>query len=84
MEIRFKPSLVGTVADGAITTAKLADEAVTNAKVKTDAAIQQSKVQDLPTDLAGKVTTGPLTGDKKVNGLGYDTTTQEIIYDVED
>lgn len=44
----------GNVADGTITTAKLQDEAVTNAKVSATAAIAQSKIANLTTDLAGK------------------------------
>ena len=38
----------------AVTTGKLADEAVTNAKVSATAAIAQSKIADLTTDLAAK------------------------------
>lgn len=40
--------------NGSVTTGKLADEAVTNAKVADAAAIDQSKIADLTTDLAGK------------------------------
>ncbi|GAH71246.1 unnamed protein product, partial [marine sediment metagenome] len=54
VEVRFKPGLVGTVADGTITEAKLANDAVTAAKIKdgevgnaeiaADAAIVESKL----------------------------------------
>jgi hypothetical protein len=44
----------GNVADGTITTAKLQDGAVTDVKVAASAAIAQSKIADLTTDLAGK------------------------------
>lgn len=40
--------------DGSVTVAKLADDAVTNAKVAPAAAIDQSKIANLTTDLAGK------------------------------
>lgn len=83
VEVRFKPADVGTVADGSVTTVKLADEAVVDAKVKSDAGIAQSKVANLPADLAGKVGTGPLSGDKKVTALGWDSSTEEIIVDHE-
>ena len=42
------------VADDTITTAKLQDNAVTDAKVSSGAAIAQSKIANLTTDLAGK------------------------------
>lgn len=83
VEIRFKPSDVGTVADGAITEAKLADGAVTNVKVNATAAIAQTKVDSLVTDLGNKVGTGPLSGDKKVTALGWDSATDEIVLDHE-
>lgn len=44
----------GSIADGAVTTAKLHDDAVTNIKVDTNAAIAQSKIANLTTDLAAK------------------------------
>lgn len=44
----------GGVADGTITNAKLASDAVTNVKVSPTAAIDQSKIANLTTDLAGK------------------------------
>lgn len=58
-----------TVATGAITSAKIADGTIVNADVSGSAAIAQSKVSGLTTDLAGKAdaarsiaTTAPLTG----------------------
>jgi hypothetical protein len=47
VEVKFKPALVGTVEDGAITTPKLADGAVTNIKVDNAAAIAKSKLAAL-------------------------------------
>ena len=44
-EVRFKPSLVGTVADGAITTAKLADNAVNDSKINAGA-VTTTKLAD--------------------------------------
>lgn len=43
--------------DGSVTTNKLADGSITNAKVAPTAAIDQSKVANLTSDLAGKATT---------------------------
>lgn len=90
-EVRFKPADVGTVADGAITDikvnavaniakSKLASLAIVDADVS---AISEAKVTDLVTDLAGKVGTGPLTGDKKVTALGWDSVALEFIFDHE-
>jgi len=44
----------GTPSDGSITTAKLADGSVTNAKVSGSAAISQSKIAGLTSDLSSK------------------------------
>lgn len=94
VEVKFKPSLVGTVEDGAITTIKLADEAITNDKVKSNAAIAKSKLATLQItddDVSGisvsKVTnavagTGT-SGDKKITKLGWDSVTEEVIIDHE-
>lgn len=89
--MRFKPADVGTVADGAITDvkvnaaaniskSKLASLAIVDGDVS---AISESKVTNLVTDLAGKVGTGPLSGNKKVTALGWDSTTNEVIVDHE-
>jgi hypothetical protein len=91
VEVRFKPADVGTVADGAITDvkinaaaniskSKLANLAITDADVS---AISQSKITNLVADLAAKVSSGPLSGDKKITGLGWDSTTSEVIVDHE-
>ena len=47
----------GGVSDGTISTAKLQDGAVTDSKVSASAAIAQSKIANLTTDLAGKSNT---------------------------
>ena len=47
VEVKFKPGMVGTVEDGAITTEKLHDEAVTDAKVAAAAAIAKTKLAAL-------------------------------------
>jgi len=89
--VRFKPADVGTVADGAITDvkvnaaaniskSKLASLAIVDGDVS---AISESKVTNLVTDLAGKVGTGPLSGNKKVTALGWDSATNEVIVDHE-
>lgn len=91
VEVRFKPADVGTVADGAITDvkvnaaaniakSKLAPLAIADADVS---AISESKVTDLVTDLGNKVSTGPLSGDKKVTSIGWDSVTAEVIIDHE-
>ncbi len=48
------------VTDGSITSAKIADGAIVNADVNASAAIAQSKIANLTTALAAKVTTGTL------------------------
>lgn len=59
---------------------KLAALGIVDADVS---AISEGKVTGLVTDLAAKVATGPLTGDKKVTALGWDSVTGEIIIDHE-
>lgn len=91
VEVRFKPADVGTVADGAITDVKVNTNAnIAKSKLETLAivdadvsAVSQSKVTNLTTDLAAKVGTGPLSGNKKVTALGWDSTTAEVIVDHE-
>lgn len=91
VEIRFKPADVGTVADGAITDVKI-NAAANIAKSKlaalaigdTDVSgISQSKVTNLTADMGNKVSTGPLSGNKKVTALGWDSATNEVIVDHE-
>jgi hypothetical protein len=53
-QIKLNTAGSGSVADGTITTAKLHDDAVTDVKVSPTAAIAQSKIASLTTDLAGK------------------------------
>ena len=74
MEIRFKPADVGTVPDGS----------VTNVKVNVAAAIDQSKINNLTTDLDKKINDKAVTATKKVNAIGYDDGTEELVYDIED
>lgn len=97
-EIRFKPTDIGTVPDGSITEAKLADNAVTSVKIADGAvgnadlaanAVTADKILDgevLETKLPPKVfiKCGPLSGDKKVTAMGYDTSTAEIVLEHED
>jgi len=90
VEIRFRPADVGTVADGAITNVKIdAAAAIDMSKLAlaiTDAEVDtlgQDKVTDLVADLGNKVGSGPLSGDKKVTAIGYDTSTGEVVIDHE-
>ena len=90
VEVRFKPADVGTVADGAITDIKInaaADIAMSKLSLAiTDtevSAISESKVTNLETDLTNKVETGPLSGDKKVTAIGWDSATEEVVIDHE-
>ena len=73
VEIRFKPANIGIVPDGS----------VTNVKVAVGADIDQAKIANLPVDLTAKVNTGPLSGDKKVLAIGWDSATEEVIVDHE-
>ena len=92
-EVRFKPSLVGTVADGAITTAKLADNAVNDSKINAgavttvklaDNAVNSTKIADNVISTAKVVNDTFVTQDttqglKKVQKLSYDPATGEIV-----
>jgi hypothetical protein len=91
VEVRFKPADVGTVADGAITDikvnnaagiskSKLAALAIVDADVS---AVSESKVTNLATDLADKVSGSGTTGNKKILKLGWDSATSEIVVDHE-
>lgn len=95
VEVRFKPTDIGTVPDGSITTAKLADDAVTNPKVADAAignaelandAVTKDKILDgevIESKVPAKVfiKCGPLSGDKKVIGFGFDSATSEVVMD---
>lgn len=91
VEVKFKPADVGTVADGSVTNVKLAPEAVTNDKVANAAAIDSSKLADVPqskvtnlaTDLANKVDGVGTSGDKKVSKIGWISATGEVVIDHE-
>ena len=61
-KIQLAGDLAGTatspvVADGSITTAKIADGTIINTDINASAAIAQSKIANLTTDLAGKAST---------------------------
>jgi hypothetical protein len=60
----------GKIADGAVTSAKIADGTIVNADINTSAAIAQSKVADLTTDLAAKLALagGTMTGAITLSG----------------
>lgn len=92
VEVRFKPSLVGTVADGAITNAKiataagiekskLASLAITDTDISST--LSQSKITNLATDLGAKVDGTGTSGDKKILKLGWDSTSSEVVVDHE-
>jgi hypothetical protein len=95
VEIRFKPSDIGTVADGSITEAKLANDAVTSAKIATGAVgntelaanavtaekILDGEVKEIKVEPKKFIKAGPLSGDKIVKAMGYDSTSGEVIID---
>ena len=68
------------IADGAVTSAKIAEGTIVNADISASAAIAQSKIADLTTDLAAKLAlaggtmTGAIAmGTNKITGLGTPT-----------
>lgn len=96
VEIRFKPSDVGTVEDGGVTTIKLADGAVTNPKVNDVAEIVKTKLAPLDivdadvnvvsvakVDGAVSGKSADTTGDKGVAAMGWDSVTEEVVIDHE-
>jgi hypothetical protein len=60
----------GKIADSAVTSAKIADGTIVNVDINTSAAIAQSKVADLTTDLAAKLALagGTMTGALTLSG----------------
>jgi hypothetical protein len=60
----------GKIADGAVTSAKIADGTIVNADINASAAIAQSKIADLTTDLAAKadLSGAIFTGNVEVDG----------------
>ena len=96
VEVRFKPTDVGTVTDGGVTTAKLADGAVTNIKVDDAAGIIKTKLAPLAivdadvnvvsvakVDGAVSGKSADTTGDKDITAIGWDSTDEEFILDHE-
>jgi len=72
------------VADSAITSAKIANDTIVNADINSAAAIDQSKISGLTTDLAAKLalTGGTMSGaiamgTNKITGLGDPTSAQD-------
>lgn len=57
-QAKLNTAATGGVVDGTITTAKLHDDAVTDAKVSPGAAIAQSKIANLTSDLGSKADAG--------------------------
>jgi hypothetical protein len=72
------------IVDGAVTSAKIADDTIVNADINSAAAIDQSKISNLTTDLAAKLAlaggtmTGAIAmGTNKITGLGDPTSAQD-------
>jgi hypothetical protein len=70
----------GKLADGAVTSSKILDGTIVNSDINASAAIAQSKIADLTTDLAAKLAlaggtmTGAIAmGTNKITGLGSPT-----------
>lgn len=70
----------GKIADGAVTSAKIANDTIVNADINSSAAIAQSKIANLTTDLdaklpkAGGTMSGAIAmGTNKITGLGTPT-----------
>jgi hypothetical protein len=70
----------GKIADGAVTSVKIANDTIVNADINSAAAIDQSKIANLTTDLAAKLAlaggtmTGAIAmGTNKITGLGTPT-----------
>jgi hypothetical protein len=72
------------IADGAVTSAKIANDTIVNADINTAAAIDQSKIANLTTDLSNKLALAGGTmsgaiamGTNKITGLGDPTSAQD-------
>jgi len=89
VEVKFKPADVGSVADGAVTAAKLASAVANDIAAKaytTDVNSALSAKADTSTvnaALATKVDGTGTTGNKKVLKLGWDSATGEVVVDHE-
>ena len=76
-EIRINPTLININASAlADNTSRLA------ANESADYVQNQSLVGNI-SYLSNVVTRGPLTGNKKVNAMGFDTSSGELIFDIE-
>jgi hypothetical protein len=72
------------IVDGAVTSAKIANDTIVNADINTAAAIDQSKIANLTTDLSNKLALAGGTmsgaiamGTSKITGLGDPTSAQD-------
>jgi hypothetical protein len=72
------------IVDGAVTSAKIANDTIVNADINTAAAIDQSKISGLTTDLSNKLALAGGTmsgaiamGTNKITGLGDPTSAQD-------
>ena len=70
----------GKIADGAVTSAKIADDTIVNADINASAAIAQSKIADLTTDLAAKapLASPALTGTPTAPTAAANTNTTQV------
>ena len=84
VEVRFKPADVGTVADGAITDAKVnASANIAKSKLASlgivDADVSSISVSKVTDAVAGTGT----SGNKKITKIGWDSATEEVVIDHE-
>jgi hypothetical protein len=72
--------VAGDIADGAVTSAKILDGTIVNADINASAAIDQSKIANLTTDLAAKapLASPDLTGVPTAPTAAADTSTTQI------
>ena len=76
-EIRINPTLISTNASQVS-----ANQSSLAANESADYIVNQSLTANI-SYLANTVTRGPLSGNKKVNAMGYDTSSGELIFDIE-